>query len=92
MSEYISIDIEYSDDPDVVRLVTNLRLAQSGAESYPDHDAGDIGSPLAQTLFSIDGLAALEIDEHSLAVRRSPDTEWFALIDEITEALKDFYL
>ena len=92
MSEYISVDVEYSDDPDLVRIVTNLRLAPSGAESYVDRDGGDVGSPLAQTLFSIDGLAALDIEDNCLTVRRNPDTEWYALIDEITEALKDFFL
>ena len=92
MSEYISVDVEYSDDPDLVRIMTNLRLAPAGAESYPNRDEGDVGSPLAQTLFGIDGLEALDIEGGNLTVRRNPDTEWYALIDEITEALKDFFL
>ena len=92
MSEYISVDVEYSDDPDLVRIVTNLRLAPSGAEYYPDRDAGDVGSPLAQTLFSIESLSALDIYDNYLTVRLDPDAEWYAVIDEITEALKDFFL
>ena len=92
MSEYITIQTEYSDDPDWVRLVTNLNLAPEGQESYANRDQGDEGSPLAQTLFGIEGLAALDIDGGTLGVRREPDTEWPALIDDIREALKDFFL
>jgi hypothetical protein len=92
VSEYIDIHVDYDDDPDVARLTTNLDLAPDGPESYPDRSVGDEGSPLAQYLFRIDGLAALDIAGSVLAVRREPDTEWHALIDEINAALKDFFL
>jgi scaffold Nfu/NifU family protein len=92
MSEYITVQTEYGDDPDQVRLNTNLSLAPEGSESYASHDEGDEGSPLAQTLFGIEGLASLDIEGGTLTVRREPDAEWPALIDDITEALKDFFL
>ena len=92
MSEYISIEAEYSDDPDEVRLHTNLRLAQTESESYVSRAEGDLGSPLAQTLFGIDGLETLQISGGMLTVRRAAGTEWHTLIDEISLALKDFFL
>lgn len=92
MSEYIAVDVEQDDDPDVVRLVTNLTLAPDGPESYPDRESGEGGSPLAQILFEIEGLTALDIEGKTLIVRRTPDTEWPALIEEITTALKEFFL
>lgn len=92
MSEYITVQAEYSDDPDQVRLVTNLNLAPEGHESYATCDEGDEGSPLAQTLFEIDGLSALDIEGGTLVVRRDPDAEWPALIDDISAALKEFFL
>ena len=92
MSEYISIDAEYGDDPDEVCLHTNLRLAQGEPESYASREEGDLGSPLAQTLFGIDGLEALQISGGMLTVRRTAETEWPTLIDEISMALKDFFL
>ncbi|MCC7208865.1 MAG: NifU N-terminal domain-containing protein [Anaerolineae bacterium] len=92
MSEYIDIHVDYDDDPDVARLTTNLDLAPDGPESYPDRAAGDEGSPLAQYLFGIEGLAALDIDGSVLVVRREPESEWHALIDEISAALKEFFL
>jgi hypothetical protein len=92
MSEYISLDPEYNLDPDIVSLITNLDLAPDGAESYLNRADGEVGSPLAQFLFQIEGLVALEIEANRLTVRRDPDVEWHALIDEIAEALKEFFL
>jgi hypothetical protein len=92
MSEYITVRTEYGDDPDEVRLVTNLNLAPDGPESYRSSAEGDEGSPLAQTLFGIGGLAALDIAGGTLTVRRDPGVEWPSLIDDIAEALKDFFL
>jgi hypothetical protein len=92
MSEYITVNVQSGDDPDLMKLVTNLSLAPDGPESYASRDDGDNGSPLAQALFGIDGLAALDIDGSTLSVRRDPNVEWHVLIDEITAALKDFFL
>lgn len=92
MSEYISVEPEYADDPNVVRLITNLDLAPDGAESYPNRAAGEEGSPLAQFLFEIEAIRALEIEDGTLTVRRAAQAEWHALIDEIREALKEFFL
>ena len=92
MSEYITVNVQIGDDPDQVRLVTNLNLAPDGPESYASRDEGDSGSPLAQALFGIDGLAVLDIDGSTLTVWRDPDVEWHTLIDAITAALKDFFL
>ncbi|MCS6871280.1 MAG: NifU N-terminal domain-containing protein [Anaerolineae bacterium] len=92
MSEYISLEPEYTLDPDLVILHTNLDLAPDGAERYASRAEGEEGSPLAQFLFQIEGLAALELDGTRLIVRRQPNVEWHTLLDEITDALKEFFL
>lgn len=92
MSEYITIDTEPTDDPDVLIVETNQSLAPEGREDYPDAASGEEGSPLAQALFTIEGIAALTLEGTTLIVRRAPEAEWFALMDEISAALKDFFL
>ena len=92
MSEYITIETESTDDPDELLIMTNQPLALEGIEVYPDAASGDEGSPLAQALFALEGILALTIDDHDLIVRRDPETPWFALIDAIQSALKDFFL
>jgi hypothetical protein len=92
MSEYITVEPETTDDPNCMRLVTNLNLTPNGSESYPNRQEGDLGSPLAQTLFSIEALAALDIEDGTLTAWRDPDAEWTMLIEDISAALKDFFL
>ena len=62
MSEYITIDVEPTEAPDVVIIHTNQRLTTEGEENYESVDEGEVGSPLAQTLFSIEGIRALKLD------------------------------
>jgi Scaffold protein Nfu/NifU N terminal len=95
MSEYISIEVEYGDDPNTVYLHTNLNYGADGEaveEDYPNPASGQTGTPIAQFLFEIAGLEALKITGSTLVVQRAPDTEWHTLIDELTTALKQFFL
>ncbi len=66
------------------------------AETEPDISLlSQICSKLAvtpNTLFGIDGLLALDLEDNVMTIRRDPAQEWPALIDEITAALKDFFL
>ena len=93
MSEYVTVEVRPTPDPDTLEIVTNQTLTDDEREDYPDAAAGDEGSPLAQTLFAaVDGLAALTITAHSLFVRRAPDTTWEAIVDDVRDVLRDFFL
>ena len=92
MSEYITIETEATDDPDVLIIQTNQQLTLEDEEVYLDAESGGGGSPLAQTLFEIKGVIALTFEGTDLIVTRHPDVEWPNLIDEISAALKDFFL
>lgn len=92
MSEYIEIDVEESDDPDVMLLVTNLTLTDDGVERYDSADALEVGSPLAQFLSPIEGIARLVIETDHLIVTRDPEAPWHAVIEEISAAIKEFFL
>lgn len=94
MTEYIDIQPEPTDDPDVMLLLTNLDLTpMGGPEVYESPEAGEEeGSPLAQALFAVPGVVALTLDGSELLIRRSPDVEWHDLIEDISDALRDFFL
>ncbi|HRE46225.1 MAG TPA: NifU N-terminal domain-containing protein [Aggregatilineales bacterium] len=92
MSEYISIEVDFADDPDVIRLLTNIPLPSDTDEHYTERAQGEEGSPLAQFLFGIEGVVALTIEGGTLTVTRQPDVEWHVLIDELSNALKEFFL
>ena len=69
-----------------------LTLTEDEAEVYDTPEAGDEGSPLAQTLFGVDGIRALTITDSTLLVTRDPDAPWEAIVDEVRDALRDFFL
>lgn len=91
MTEYIDIRPELTDDSAVMRLVTNLVLSDE-REVYESPEQGEEGSTLAQALFAIPGLVALTIETRDLLIWRSPDVEWHDLIEDVSDALRDFFL
>lgn len=93
MTEYLRFEIEPTDDPDVRLLITNQTLTPGDDEIYADRESGETGSPLAQTLFfAADDLHALEISEDTLVITRAAGVPWERLLDELRDALRDFYL
>lgn len=93
LSEYFTLEVEPTDDPDIREFITNQRLTHGDAEHYADAEAGEAGSTIAQMLFhAVDGIHALTIDDDTLIVHRQPDVAWEALIDDIRDCLRDFFL
>lgn len=92
MSEYFTIEVEPTNDPDVIEIIASETLSEE-EEVYEDAEAGDEGSPIAQMLFNgVEGILALTIMGDTLTVRRDPDTPWEVIIDDIRDALRDFFL
>jgi len=93
MSEYIEVEYEPTDDPDVMLIMTNLNLTpDGGSEVYESPAEGDEGSPLAQAIFEVPGVAGLTLDGGEVLLRREPDTPWVDLIEDVRDSLRDFFL
>lgn len=93
MSEYVTVEVESGEHPDVAELIVNQPLATNGTETYQNREAGDLGSPLAQMLYAaVDGIEQLTILEDCLIIRRAPDQPWEYIIDEVRDALRDWFL
>ena len=93
MSEYVTVELEMGDEADVAELYINQLLTTEGEERYASCEEGDLGSPLAQMLFAaVDGIEQLTISEDCLVIRRAPEQAWESIIDEVRDALRDWYL
>ncbi|MCY4018773.1 MAG: NifU N-terminal domain-containing protein [Chloroflexi bacterium] len=93
MSEYVTVIFEFGEDPHTADLLVNQILTRADEEVYASAQAGDEGSPLAQMLFAaVDGIKALTIVEDCLTITRDPAFPWEAIIDEVRDALRDWYL
>lgn len=93
MSEYVTIETRATSNPDVIEITTNMRLTDSAEEVYRSFEEGDQGSPIAQMLFNgVIGIEGLVITPSTLAVVRKPDVSWEIIIDDVRDALRDFFL
>jgi len=93
MSEYFTVETERTDDPDTMELITNHTLVREGEEFYATPEEGEVGSPLAQTVFfGVEGVRALRISGDSLFVTREATFPWESIIDDVRDALRDFFL
>ncbi len=92
MSEYIEIETELSDDGQRMVLYTNLTLTDQKQEIYASPNAMEEGSPLAQALSVIPGIAHLTIEGGDMTLIKDPDTDWYAIVADVSAAIKDFFL
>ncbi len=93
MSEYITIETRSTSNPDVIEIITNQKLTDAKEEVYRSFEEGDQGSPIAQMLFNgVDGLEGLVITNNLLAIVRKPGVPWEIIIDDVRDALRDFFL
>jgi len=92
MSEYIEIETEASEDGKNIVFYTNLRLAEGAVEQYDSHDSMERGSPVAQALAMIDGIAFLRIAGSDMIITMEPGVEWHFVVEEVTASLRDFFL
>ncbi len=92
MSEYIEIETELSDDGEQMDIDTNLVLSEDGVEVYETAVSLEEGSPVAQALAGIEGIAQLQIEGSSMVVTREPNAPWHTIVADISAALKDFFL
>lgn len=92
MSEYIEIETEMSDDGTRMHFFTNLTLTDRGEEDYGTVAAMEEGSPVAQALAVVPGIATLHIEESEMTITREPDAEWYLIVADVSAALKDFFL
>lgn len=92
MSEYMEIDTELSDDGLVLYVYTNLALAEGEPENYTSLAEMEVGSPVAQALAVIEGIAGLQIDGRDLTITREEDADWHVIVADVSAALKDFFL
>jgi hypothetical protein len=91
MSEYIEIEEEETDDINVMIFHTNLPLA-NGIEKYDSLADMEQGSPVANALAMIEGIATAEFEDTMLTIRREDYYDWYAIAADISAALKDFFL
>ena len=92
MSDYMEIESELSDDGQEIYVYTNLKLTEGDVEAYDSRAAMEEGSPVAQALAVIEGIAALQMEGTDIVITPSPEAAWHMIAEDVSAALKDFFL
>jgi hypothetical protein len=93
MSEYVTVETRTTANANVLEIITNQTLTDQVEEVYTSYEEGDEGSPIAQMLFNgVNGITALKMTPHTLFVTRAADHSWEEIVDDVRDALRDFFL
>lgn len=86
------IQTEATPNPDIIKFLPGRTVLETGTKQFASADEAT-ASPLAETLFKIDGVSALFFGSDFLTVRRDPDASliWAQLKPPILAAIMDFY-
>ena len=94
MSEYIEIESEPDEERlNLIHFYTNLPLTTDGAtEIYTSVEAMLEGSAVAQALAEVHGITMLSLSGGDMSIEREDDVDEYALIADVSAAIKDFFL
>ena len=86
------IQTEATPNPDVIKFLPGRAVLEQGTRQFVSKDEAKT-SPLAETLFDIDGVSALFFGSDFLTVRRDPESSliWAQLKAPILATIMDFY-
>ena len=86
------IQTEATPNPDVIKFLPGKDVLAKGSRQFADADEAK-ASPLADSLFRIDGVSAVYFGSDFLTVRRDPESSliWAQLKAPILAAIMDFY-
>jgi hypothetical protein len=93
MSEYIEIEADPGEDGRSVTIRTNLPLTEpADVERYASLAEMEEGSPVAQALAGVSGIATLRLSGDTLWLTCEPEADTHAVIADVSAALRDFFL
>lgn len=94
MSEYIEIEAEPDEDHlNLIHFFTNLPLTTDDqVESYSSLEAMQEGSAVAQALAEVNGIVSLTLSGREMSVEKEDGLDAYALIADVSAAMKDFFL
>ncbi len=86
------IQTESTPNPDVIKFLPGQTVLEYGTREFRSVEDARI-SPLAESLFAINGVSALFFGSDFLTVRRDPDSDliWAQLKAPILAGIMDFY-
>lgn len=87
-NEPITISLEWTPNPNTIKLLTSRQLIPKGAVNFTDIEAA-APSPLGQRLLKINGVTGVMIGTNFVTLTKSEDGDWIELHRSAVETLND---
>jgi len=84
-----TIEVEPTPNPDCLKFIPGLQFLKGPGQNY-DNIAQTNGSPLAETLFAINGVVAVHIGQDFITITKDQGHDWTQLKTQILSTLFDF--
>ncbi len=86
----ISVDLEFTPNPNTLKYVTNVALLLAGSQNYKTVNAAAGKSPLAEKLFELQGINAVMVGKNFVTVTLADQDALTELNDRIIDTMKAF--
>jgi Fe-S cluster biogenesis protein NfuA len=90
MAERVTVDLEFTPNPNSLKYITHPPLLEKGAINFKDKESVGGRSPLADILFALEGVQAVMVGQNFVTVNIASFDRLTELNDEIMAALKSF--
>jgi Fe-S cluster biogenesis protein NfuA len=87
-TEPITISLEWTPNPNTIKLLTNRQLIPKGAVNFTSLSAAE-PSPLGKRLFGIPGVIGVMLGTNFVTLTKSEEGDWIELHRLAVEALND---
>lgn len=85
------IQTEQTPNPATLKFLPGRDVLPGGAEDFPTPDSATGKSPLAEQLFTVDGVAAVFFGHDFITVTKRDDQEWFVLKPAVLGAIMEHF-
>jgi Fe-S cluster biogenesis protein NfuA len=86
----ISVELEFTPNPNTLKYVTNSAFLLAGAENFPEPKSAEGRSLLAQALFALNGISGIMIGRNFVTVTLADPDSLTELNEQIIETIRKF--
>lgn len=90
MTDRVTVDLEFTPNPNSLKYITNPPLLEKGAANFKDLAAAKGKSPLAEKLFALEGVNGVMVGQNFVTVTIATFDRLTELNDEIMAEVKRF--
>jgi len=86
----VTVRAETTPNPESYKFTLNRLVVEGRSEPYSSPEQAFL-SPLARSLFAVEGVAGVFLLKDFVSVRRTPGTPWDTLAPKVERALKEHF-